>query len=191
MAKDTTRTRLSKEQLQELLALGVARADISAFQEDGYSFEEIQDLCRQLAARTDAEKTSDAERQAKATKKAMRPENEHHPAKSVFSYPEGDQARPRPDLPCKMFWVGQPVQHDVNTAREIELMLQLQPGEYRCTKSDGSPLKVNVNVRRDENTGKIDQLEVWFPTKGTARHNHRSMVDYLTEILSQQTAQVA
>ena len=39
---------------------------------------------------------------ATAVQKAMRPENQEHPGLSAFSYPEGDQQKPKTTLPFEV-----------------------------------------------------------------------------------------
>jgi hypothetical protein len=126
-----------------------------------------------------------AEENAKAQKKALRPENERHPGHSVYAYKEGDLARPRPSMTCPTFWVGQPVEGDVDTAEEMELLNQLPLGNYTCSKSDGSQFRVTVEGDRDPVTGKLSQKAVWFPTRGEHKNNLNSRVTMLREMLSQ------
>lgn len=184
---DMAKTTLSADQLQECLALGATIGDIRALQQDGFSFEEILAICTSAARREDADKQADADRQAKATKRALRPENEAAPGKSVYSYPEGDLARPRPAFACRTFWVGALMGPDISTAREIELLNAVPAGRYSCSKSDGSRVAVTVRVATDEE-GRPTQKEFWFPTKDEHRHNQRSQVAMLEEMLEQAQA---
>jgi hypothetical protein len=101
---------------------------------------------------------------AKQTQKAMRPENDTHPGLSALSYPEGDVARPRPVLPFELFWNGYPIHQFPETEhwRELELMAQLQPGEFTVIRKDGTPMAVTVRGEQDAN-GKVVKLSVEFP----------------------------
>lgn len=117
--------------------------------------------------------------------KAMRPENETHPGKSHFSYPQGDVERPRPKIPWPTFmWNGYP-QHkfpEELTWYELEIITGqrsvpdgnggwvlerfspgLQPGVYDCSMKDGrTTQKVEVKGTTNGN-GDIEKLEVLFP----------------------------
>lgn len=118
-----------------------------------------------------------------------RPENPQSPGISVYSYPEGDLARPKPELRCKMTWVGYELVTDTLTPREVELLNQLQPGEFRVTKADGTriPFKVSAKFsdQYDESTGrfKVERQDISFPCKGDHRQNHMSMIAYLQQVL--------
>ena len=74
---------------------------------------------------------------AEAMERAANPSNKSHPGVSVYSYPEGDRARPRA-LKCPMFWVGYPLDLDTTSAHEIELLNQAEPGVYQFRRTDGS-----------------------------------------------------
>lgn len=182
MAKDTTT--LTADDIKQCLAHGASIADIKALQADGFSVEEILSICEATAAREQANRQADADEQAKATKRILRPENEFHPGKSAYSYPEGDLARPRPAFTCKTFWVGAQCDHDTSTAREIELLNAVPAGVYACQKSDGSIITVTVKVTTDD-AGQPVQKEFWFPTKDQHRHNQTSQLAMLESMLEQ------
>src|SRR3990167_4975823 len=76
------------------------------------------------------------------------PENIEHPGISVYSYPEGDHARPKPDLKCKMYWIGYELRTDTLTPQEIDLLNRVQPGEFRVTKADGTGIPFRVEAKR-------------------------------------------
>ena len=116
------------------------------------------------------------------------PENIHHPGISAFSYPEGDQAHPKPDLQCKIFWVGYDLRPETLTPQEIDLLNRLTPGEYRVTKSDGTNIPFRVTARHSDKLNAkgvpaLEALEVWFACKGEYKQNHMSMVSYLQQVL--------
>lgn len=117
-----------------------------------------------------------------------RPENPDAPMISDYN-PLGERDHPKPPLKCPMFWVGYDLRTDTLTPMEVELLNQLQPGEFRVTKADGTkiPLKVEAKYADtyDEATGrfKVEKMNVWFPTKGDHRQNHGSMVGYLRQVL--------
>lgn len=103
------------------------------------------------------------EANSKGIQKAMKPENEFHPGKSVFSYPEGDIARPKGDLPFAFFYNGYPSHMfpETETAREWELMKQVTPGEYTVVCKDGSLMAVTVKGETDASL-KLTKLDVHF-----------------------------
>ena len=129
----------------------------------------------------------DAEAIANATgQRATKPD----PGISAFSYPEGDLARPRPPLKCQMLWDGHPLDLTIVTAREIELLNQMEPGEYPITKTDGSRLTLTVRGTRDV-SGRLARLEFTFPCHGEHRYNVPSMVAMLGEALHQEDPALA
>lgn len=101
---------------------------------------------------------------AQAMQKAMKPENPEHPGISAFSYPEGDQARPKPVPPYEFWYCGYPVHMFPETEHysELELMGQVQPGEYTVFRKDETTMKVTVRGERDAN-GKLSKISVEFP----------------------------
>lgn len=116
------------------------------------------------------------------------PENVDHPGLSVYSYPEGNVARPKPDLKCKMFWVGYELKTDTLTPSELELLNRLQPGEFRVTKADGTGIPFRVEAKKSDaldaqGRPAVEALSIWFPCKGDARQNHLSMTSYLQQVL--------
>lgn len=89
----------------------------------------------------------------------------NYPRKSVFSYPEGDKARPRPELKCPMLWVGGAIDYDTTTASEIEYLNQYEPGDYTFKRTDGvTTEKLTVTGERTA-AGKVSKLSFAFPTK--------------------------
>jgi hypothetical protein len=89
-----------------------------------------------------------AETTAAAQERAANPSNKSHPGISVYSYPEGDRARPR-KLNCPMTWAGQPVDLDTNTAEEIELFNLAIPGVYKFKRLDNTLDTLTVTGERD------------------------------------------
>lgn len=112
------------------------------------------------------------------------PENKQSPGISVYSYPEGDLARPKPAMKCKMFWVNRELTPETLTPGEIELLNKLEPGEYRVTKTDGTQIPFKVEAKRNDRL-EIEQLAVWFQCKDEHRHNHNSMTSYLQQALGE------
>ena len=182
MAKDTNSQRYSVQQRQELLALGVTLADIRAGEAEELSFEDALALAQSAKAAAEADKQGDADRTAKATRRALRPENETHPGKSVYN-PTGG---PWPDMPYEGIWVVEPVHQDYQcTVEEIELFVALQPGKYMCQRSDGSPLPVEVSVERGGPENKVTKKKVWFNTRDQLRHNLPPKTAMMREMIRQ------
>ena len=87
------------------------------------------------------------ESNAKATRKALRPENERHPDISAFN-PLGERDHPRPKLKRKTFWANTELHAHELTREEIELFNQVEHSlearngawraELRRTAKDGS-----------------------------------------------------
>lgn len=100
----------------------------------------------------------------RTARKEAKPENETHPGISAFSYPEGDVARPRPVLPFEFYLNAYPCHKFPETEhwRELELMTQVQPGEFVVLRRDGTPMAVTVKADKDA-LGKITKLSVEFP----------------------------
>jgi hypothetical protein len=126
-------------------------------------------LLEVLAQRKDEAITPDALKEilannSTAVQKAMKPENETHPGKSVFSYPEGDVARPRPELPHEFLYNNYPMHKFPETEhwRELELACQVVPGTYTVIRRDGSRMTVEVKGERNAD-GKLTKVSVEFP----------------------------
>lgn len=96
---------------------------------------------------------------ATAVQKALKPENETHPNISAF-HPKGG---PLLSLPYAVFYRGDPVHKHLETHhdRELELMAQVQPGEYTVLRKDGTPMPVSVSAERDA-SGRITRLNIDF-----------------------------
>lgn len=181
MGKTST---LTLAQRKQCLALGATFTEIRDLENAEFSFEEILDQCETAKAAKDQSLQADADRNAKAQKKALRPENETAPDVSAY-HPNGGANKVEPR--CETYWNGQPVWGDVDSDEEVTLMNQVKPGIYLCSKTDGSKFKVAVDAQFDM-AGKITKLTMAFPCSGQQRHNHRSRVDILQEMLAQTPA---
>lgn len=151
------------DDLRAVVAAGMSVADARALLEDGLSVELAVELAT-LQASAKKQEAADAQTAtAKAMQKAMRPENEFHPGKSVFSYPEGDTARPKA-LPFEFFYNGYPCHKFLETEhwRDVELMARVQPGTFTVLRKDGTQMAVEVLAERDANQV-ITKLDVRFP----------------------------
>jgi hypothetical protein len=116
---------------------------------------------------------------ADAYDRTQHPDNREHPGISAYSYPEGDQARPRPELKCKMLWVDYDLTRDTLTATELELLNQAQPGRFRFTRTDGAQDWLEVTATADD-VGSVERLQFMFLTK-ERRDTLPSMVSMLRE----------
>jgi hypothetical protein len=132
-----------------------------------------------------------AELNAKAHQKLSRPENPQHPGKGAYAYPEGEVARPKPALRCKMTWGGTDEIHDVLTPQECELLNAIEPGVYHLERTDGSKMKVEVAATRNDVTNSYERIDVRFQTRGQLRHNLPSKVNMLLQIIAQQASSSA
>ena len=110
-------------------------------------------------------------------------ENLFNPPLISHFNPLGERDHPRPDLKCKMFWVGYEATKDGLTREEIDLFNRMQPGEFRVTKADGSTIPFSVGSRYAD-SGALEHMTFHFPCKNdTDRHNHASKTSYLREVL--------
>lgn len=90
-----------------------------------------------------------AQMTAAAQDRMLHPDNREHPGISVYSYPEGDLKRPKPDLKVPMTWVGYPLTTDTLTPTEIDLLNQAKPGDYGFTRTDGTTDKLTIRADVD------------------------------------------
>ncbi len=184
MANASTRDGLTTAELKQCLATGATITEVNVLIEQGFDFDDILDICETQKAAKLAEKDTDAVRQAQATKKAMRPENEQHPGISVYSRPLGEQLDPKGDLVCKTFWAGTTLSADTLTPEELDLVNGLPDGRYQCTRSDGSKFKVTAFTTTGE-LGTAEKRDIFFATRGGLRHNLPGMVAMLREMHAQ------
>jgi hypothetical protein len=98
------------------------------------------------------------------------PSNTNHPGKSVFNYPEGEVARPKPVPPFAFLYNGYPCTKFMETEhwRECELMGAVTPGEYTVIRTDGSKMGVVVKGETDAD-GKLTKVDVQFPVSREER----------------------
>jgi hypothetical protein len=174
--------RYSTEQRKQLLALGVTLSDIRASEAEETSFSDALELATTSRSAKVDDLQADADRSAKATKRALRPENDTHSGISVYN-PKGE---PWPTMPYEGIWIVEPVNQDnQSTVEEIRLFMQLEPGEYKCERSDGSVIKVTVKVERNDFDGRISRKTVWFDTRNHLRHNLPSKAAMMRDMIRQ------
>jgi hypothetical protein len=124
--------------------------------------------------------------EAEAHQRLTKRENETHPGKSVYSYPEGDVERPKPTLKCKMYWVGYPIAEEQVTPEEIQALNTARPGEFQFTKTDGAQSTLTVKSKTGTD-GTLEQMEFLFPCRGDNRHNLPSMTAMLRQVFGGQS----
>mgnify|MGYP001585291533 CR=1 FL=1 len=118
-------------------------------------------------------------------------ENTFNPPMISSLNPLGERDHPRPDLKCKMIWVGFKITKECLTREEIELLNRLVPGDYRVTKADGRSIPFRVDAKYAD-SGKLEHLSCHFPCKMTEdRQNHGSMTAYLREALGEAVTPVS
>ena len=89
-------------------------------------------------------------------------------------------------MPYEGIWVVEPVHQDYQcTVEEIELFTQLEPGEYRCQRSDGAVLPVSVTVERGGPENRVTKKKVWFNTRDQLRHNLPPKTVMMREMIRQ------
>lgn len=117
---------LTFEQLQACLAAGASLDQITSLAESGFGVDQILQLAPTLnaaKAQTGGAGLSaeDLRSILKDQRKAMKPENDQHPGISAFSYPEGEQARPKGQLRRITRFIGMRQREDSLTPVEIDL----------------------------------------------------------------------
>jgi len=101
--------------------------------------------------------------------------------------PLGERDNPRPDLRCKVIWVGYELTKDGLNRTEIDLLNRVKPGAYRVQKADGRIIQFTVSEKLND-AGEAEKLIIHFPTKGDERNNHRPMSEYLQMCLGEHTS---
>lgn len=161
--------------------------------EDSPANVSLADLVRALQAlkgSDDETLKKRAQYEAEAHVRLTKRENETHPGISVFN-PQGERDHPKPELKCRMFWVGFPLEKDALTPTEIALLNQVEEvGKFSFTRTDGSPDTMVIEGERDAN-GDWAKLEFIFPARGDKKNNLPSMVSMLREVLGLGTVEAA
>jgi hypothetical protein len=153
------------------------------------TFEQLKELLQSTKPTQEdelARLTLQAELTAKAHQKLTKPENLTHPGISVFSRPGGEQANPKGLSPYKkILWGGTEDHWDLLTPEECDLFAQLHHGEFFCTRPDGTRFKVEVILEKNAANGRIESLNVSFPTHGKLKDGLSSKVAMLKELIAQ------
>lgn len=97
--------------------------------------------------------------------------------------PLGERDHPRPELKCRMIYVGQELKKEGLSREECDLLNQCVPGDYFVTKADGSRIKFIIKGKFSS-AGTMETMSFHFPCKGPGdRDNHAPMTAYLREVL--------
>jgi hypothetical protein len=128
----------------------------------GFTNDQFDRLIDAIKSNSTDQVEAQAQIHALAMKKQLRPENETHPDVSVYN-PRGERDHPRPRLICEMFLGPYPLEKDVLSVKEIELLNRLEPGLYDVTKADGMivPFHVIPRMRVDGRT--VERITIAFP----------------------------
>ena len=126
-----------------------------------------------------------ADANAEANRRLLRPENATHPGISIYSHPEGELKHPKGDLDCKTTWAGTTLEASTLTPDELDLVNMVPSGVYLCRRADGTNLKVEVSGEVHPATGKFIKKDIFFSTRGVLRHNLASMMAMLQEMMAQ------
>ena len=137
--------------------------------------EQFKAFLASLRGDQDDQMKRQAEYDAQAMKRALRPENDTLPGP------------PRTEPKCRILHFGMPVGTDVYSEQAICLMNQLEPGTFTVTKSDRSKLVVTVEAERDH-LGQMTVMKIVGDVSGDKKHNMMPLEDMLQDMLAQQQA---
>lgn len=126
-----------------------------------------------------------ADRIARATKTAGRPDNQSPPGISVFN-PRGDKDFPKPPLKAQIFapW---PVEHESITREEVELFNLIQPGDYIVVRNDGTKAKFMVKATYKMDSDVMDRILINHDT--AFNNDNHTLIPPLTSVLRQMLKQ--
>lgn len=145
----------------------------------------MADLLKEMRGAKTGEEKDAALRQAELLEQILvktKPENVAPPLISVYSNPRGERDDPKAPLRCEMRWVGYDVKTDTLTPPEVAALNELQPGAYKVTKADGTKIQFTVTAIHNSNL-ELERMDIWFPCKGEARHNHGTMISYCQQAM--------
>ena len=163
----------------------MAKTD-TAEREVTLNMQELVELVKSMAAANTLDVDAIAAITAKAavaSAEMIHPTKEHpYPGISAFN-PEGELKNPRPELKGDIFWTGYLLRGDELTRKEIDLLNQLQPGDYEVGR--GGEGMVPFRVRNlDPGSRDSRRLLVLFPcTTQDQRSELPTMVEMLTQVL--------
>ena len=141
------------EDYRAIVAAGLSVTEARMLLEEGWEPAKVLELATLQAQKAREAATESHAAIAKGMQKAANPSNPTHPGISCFSYPEGDEKHPKPELPFQFWYLNYPVHMFPETEhwRELELAAKVQPGEFMVWRKDYQPMKVSVKAERDGN----------------------------------------
>jgi hypothetical protein len=144
------------------------------------TFEQLKELIEAGRSDTMLSAVQIADIAANAAAKAKMPENKQHPGISVFSHPEGELARPKPQLKCRMFIGGAPIERSTCDPQEIESLNKIAPGHYRVEATNGSTSVIEVKGQVNSNR-EIERLWIVIPAEDPNRDHFGKRLWMLTD----------
>ena len=153
---------------------------------------EFAQLLKQAQASQGQEQQHAMLQQADVLKQLLiktKPENVTDPERGVYTYPEGNIARPKPTLKYPITWVGYKETEETLTPAEIEALNSLKPGVFQVTKSNGKRIEFRVTAIHNTNL-EVERVDVWFPCKGEDRSDHASKISYCQQAMGVATPNV-
>lgn len=163
--------------------------ELNTDQEVVLTLAQIIDLAKSMNQQQGLTPDMVAEIAAKATAAATAsiagPKDDYRndPKISVFN-PLGDRDHPRPELLGDIYWAGYLLRGDELTKHEIDLLNQVQPGDFEIMSRDGGMLPFKV---RDLDPGSKDvrKLLILFPCMtADQRMSLPNMVEMLAQVVS-------
>lgn len=127
---------------------------------------------------------------AEGASKARKPENAVHPGKSVYSHPEGEQAKPKDKLKCRMYIGGGPIEWGTCTPQEVAALNKMTPGLYRIRKSDES--ETVIEVRGQVNANKdIERMWIVINPEDPDRNGFGTLTKLVSQFTDENRVQPA
>ena len=124
---------------------------------------------------------------AEALNKVQKPENQFPPQVSPYN-PMGQRDHPAPKFAARRVYQNNiELDRDTTNWEEIVALNHVAscPGNWVVKKSDGSKVTIEVSRKIGADESTLEEINVLIPCKGEDRHNHRPLIDYLTDILTQ------
>lgn len=125
---------------------------------------------------------------ARAMKKALRPENEIAPDISAYNPTGGVRVKPTHIFMLGPFPLASPADFNTSTVTEVTLLNRLQPGDYMVTKADGTNVKAAVKTEYESNGTKPYKTVIHLPLMDQeAMQNWVPLTQLLSEIVLNET----
>ena len=152
----------------------------------GFTPDQFEQLIEAIRGNAAESVEQQAEIHARVLRQQLYPQNDTCPQISPYN-PLGDRDHPKPPLKCAFFLGPYPLEPETLTVREVELMNQLEPGQYDVTKADGVTVVFLVipSYRTDGRT--LERLTIGFPCADSEqRQNFPPFSQMLREVVDQQ-----